>query len=213
MACRSTRRFSRTRRKILISTQLRQVRARDGRRRRRRHRRQVHRPLRRTRGARCAPRGPLDMVLIARGSRPRRRDGRLRNPSRAARPCRRRCFCARTPWSYPTKLTVFIHSYHGVEDAELGGFDGDSHWGWRRVRLSVTSARRADAAADAGSDAGGRVLNTGVLTRLNNIVGAPARRKESGRASSLPRGIPSDGAGRLEQLVEPALLVELHHAP
>ena len=56
------------------------------------------------------------------------------------------------------------------------------------------------------------LLNTGVLTRLHSIVGAPARRKESGRASSPPRGIPSDGAGRLEQLVEPALLVELHDA-
>ena len=56
------------------------------------------------------------------------------------------------------------------------------------------------------------VLNTGVLTRLHSIVGAPARRKESGRASSPPRGIPSDGAGRLEQLVEPALLVELDDA-
>ena len=171
MACRSTRRFSRTRRKILISTQLRQVRARDGRRRRRRHRRQVHRPLRRPRGARRTPRGPLDMVLIARGSRPRRRDGRPRNPSRAARPCRRRCFCARAPRSYWTKLTAYIES---------------------TTRLVL--------------------VNTGVLTRLNNIVGAPARRKESGRASSPPRGIPSDGAGRLEQLVEPALLVELDDA-
>ena len=97
--------IQRTRRKILISTQLRQVRARDSGGCCGRHRRQVHRPLRRTRGARCAPRGPLDMVLIARGSRPRRRDGRLRNPSRAARPCRRRCFCARAPQSCWTKLT------------------------------------------------------------------------------------------------------------
>ena len=112
--------IQRTRRKILISTQLRQVRARDGRRRRRRHRRQVHRPLRRPRGARRTPRGPLDMVLIARGSRPRRRDGRPRNPSRAARPCRRRCFCARAPRSYPTKLTVFIHSDHGVVGIQWG---------------------------------------------------------------------------------------------
>ena len=32
------------------------------------------------------------MALIARGSRPRRRDGRPRNLSRAARPCRRRYF-------------------------------------------------------------------------------------------------------------------------
>ena len=51
------------------------------------------------------------MVLIARGTRPRRRDGRLRNPSRAARPSRRRCFCARTPRSYPTKLTDCIQTF------------------------------------------------------------------------------------------------------
>ena len=79
------------------------------------------------------------------------------------------------------------------------------------------SARRADAPTSPSTVTstnrrGGRVLNTGVLTRLHSIVGAPARRKESGRASSPPRGIPSDGAGRLEQLVEPALLVELHDA-
>ena len=81
------------------------------------------------------------------------------------------------------------------------------------------SARRADAPTSPSTVTstnrrGGRVLNTGVLTRLHSIVGAPARRKESGRASSPPRGraFPSDGAGRLEQLVEPALLVELHDA-
>ena len=132
--------IQRTRRKILISTQLRQVRARDGRRRRRRRRQGIDQARART----CrTPARPQYGAYCAQEP-PRRRDGRPRNL--CERPDHRRR-CARTPRSYPTKVTG--HSFaHGFERGFTLGAAAGCAWcaggpGRRADAIRTTAPARA----------------------------------------------------------------------